>query len=132
VQFLLDTDICIFIMKGNAKTLEYLSRTPRESLFVSSVSIYELFTGVAKCSRPSIEREKVEKLISCLQVISFKNDSAKLAAVIRANLESRGEMIGPYDVLIAAQSVARSLSVVTRNVREFSRVEKLKIVDWTK
>ncbi len=119
-------------MKGNPKTLEYLSQTPRESLFVSTVSIYELFTGVAKCSRPSTEQSKVEKLISCMQVVSFESDSAKLAAVIRANLESRGEMIGPYDVLIAAQAVARSLSIVTRNVREFALVETLKIVDWTR
>lgn len=132
MPFLLDTDICISIMKGNPKTLEYLSQTPRESLFVSTVSIYELFTGVAKCSRPSTEQSKVEKLISCMQVVSFESDSAKLAAVIRANLESRGEMIGPYDVLIAAQAVARSLSIVTRNVREFALVETLKIVDWTR
>jgi tRNA(fMet)-specific endonuclease VapC len=132
VQFLLDTDISIAIMKGNVKTLEYLARTPRESLFVSSVSIYELFTGVAKCSKPLIEQAKVEKLTSCMQVVSFDSDSAKRAAVIRANLEARGEMIGPYDVLIAAQAVAHCLSVVTRNVREFARVETLKIIDWTK
>ncbi|MDZ4848915.1 MAG: PIN domain-containing protein [Pirellulaceae bacterium] len=131
MKFLLDTDVCIAVMKGKPKAVEHLSFIPREQLFVSSITVYELFTGIAKCSRPHEEQEKVEKLISLLQVVAFDSDSAKIAAAIRAKLESRGEMIGPYDVLIAAQAISCDLTVATRNAREFFRVENLQIADWT-
>lgn len=66
-----------------------------------------------------------------IEVVPFASDDARAAGVVRANLEARGLQIGPYDLLIAAQALARGAIVVTANVREFGRVDGLPVEDWT-
>jgi len=66
-----------------------------------------------------------------VQSVSFDLSAAQRAAFIRAALESRGEMIGPYDVLIAAHALSLNLTLVTANIGEFQRVPRLAIEDWT-
>ena len=89
-----------------------------------------LETGVEKCSKPAQERAKVDLLLHTVQQMPFEVGPAKEAARIRALLESQGQTIGPYDILLAGQAVSCSLILVTSNTREFSRVPGLSLENW--
>ena len=97
---------------------------------ISTITSYELYTGVAKCAEPDRERPKVELLLNTVVELPFDQASAREAGTIRGLLESRGEMIGPYDVLLAAQALARGLTLATANTCEFQRVPHLTVENW--
>jgi tRNA(fMet)-specific endonuclease VapC len=99
---------------------------------VSTVTAYELFTGVAKCSDPRREGAKVAKLLQSVVRVTFGIAAARKAGEIRADLESRGSVIGPYDILLAGHAISAGLILVTANVGEFSRVTGLTLENWRK
>ena len=106
MKFLLDTNVCIAVMRGQAAAVSRLSARAPGECAVSAVTAYELFTGVAKCREPEREHGKVMRLLSA------------------------GQVCGPYDLLLAGHALALGLTPVTNNVREFSRVSGLGIEDW--
>jgi tRNA(fMet)-specific endonuclease VapC len=97
---------------------------------VSSITWYELFTGVEKCRNPAQERAKLEEFRAAVYEVPFDLAVAIESAQIRADLESRGEMIGPYDVLLAGQVKSLQFTFVTANQREFERIANLKFETW--
>jgi tRNA(fMet)-specific endonuclease VapC len=130
MRFLLDTNTCISLMRGHPKTLSRITPLAPSDCAVSTVTTYELYTGVEKCARPTVERAKVDRLLKTLIVLSFDPTAAQEAAKVRATLESEGVSIGPYDLLLAGQAIALSLTLVTGNSREFARVSGLAIEEW--
>mgnify|MGYP001617729667 CR=1 FL=1 len=104
--------------------VQRLSRVAPTDCAVSMVTVYELFCGLAKAQDPVKERQKVERFISAIIELPLDRAGAEVAANIRAELERQGTPIGPYDLLIAGQAGAGSLTLVTNNVREFQRVSE--------
>ena len=94
------------------------------------VTVYELFCGLAKAQDPAKERQKVERFISAITELPLDRAGAEAAAGIRADLERQGNLIGPYDLLIAGQAMAGGLTLVTNNLREFQRVRGIKLESW--
>lgn len=80
--------------------------------------------------RRSSQRAKVNLLLATVQELVFDSQAAREAGRIRALLEAQGQMIGPYDILLAGQGVAAGLTVVTANTGEFSRVPALSLENW--
>jgi len=130
VKVLLDTNICIAVMRGRENAVARLAALPPEDCAVSTVTAYELFTGVEKCGDPKRETAKVFRLLTSLRVISFDEAAAQQAARVRAHLERSGKICGPYDLLLAGHALSLGLSLATNNVGEFSRVGGLRIEDW--
>jgi tRNA(fMet)-specific endonuclease VapC len=130
MRYLVDTSTCIHAMRGNQYVVARMSAIVPSDIAVSSITCYELFTGAAKCRDPRLERSKVELFVGTLKELAFDRDAASHAALIRAELESRGEMIGPYDVLIAGHAKSMGLTIVTGNTKEFTRVAGLQIENW--
>lgn len=97
---------------------------------VSSVSAAELYYGVAKCAHPERSRHDVENLLGSVAVLPFGWKAAEAFGLVRNYLQRRGQLIGPYDLLIAAQAIADNAVLVTNNTREFSRVPTLALEDW--
>jgi tRNA(fMet)-specific endonuclease VapC len=127
---LLDTNVCIAAMRGNPEVREHLlARTPSDC-GVSTVSLYELYAGVERCQQPVTERLKVDAFIRPLHRLPFDEAAAAQTARIRWHLERKGIPIGPYDLMLAGQSLALDLTLVTHNLREFGRVPGLKVEDW--
>lgn len=131
MRYLLDTNTCIHAMRGVVSVLQAMATHRPRDLAVSSVSCYELYTGVEKCKRPDQERGKVDTLLRTVRPIAFDMAASVEAALVRAELESRGEIIGPYDVLIAGHAIANGLRLVSSNTKEFARVPKLTLEDWS-
>ena len=130
MKFLLDTDTCIYALKQNERVLERLLAAPREDVLVSVITEAELRTGAARSSTPSKNLQRVENFLSPITLIEFASDDAIAYATVRAKLERAGTPISPLDTLIAAQAVARKLTLVTNNVREFRRVTSLSVENW--
>ena len=129
MAFLLDTNAVIAVLKDLASPIgQRLRRCRPEEVFVSSIVLHELFYGAFKSARVERNLAVVEGLR--FGVLDFSREDARAAGEIRAALAAQGVPIGPYDVLIAGQGVARGLVLVTRNGREFGRVQGLVVEDW--
>ena len=130
----LDTNVVIAILTGRsplARSLLVEARSSGVETCISSVVILELWYGVAKSARPKENEAKLlEFLDSPLECLSLDADDAKVAGILRAELERKGTPIGPNDLQIAGQAVARGLTVVTDNEREFRRVPGLPVLNW--
>jgi len=131
-RFLLDTDTCIYALKQNREVLEKLLSKEREAVIVSVITEGEPRTGAAKSSSPVKTLHLVENFLRPLVLIDFTSDDASTYASVRAKLERAGTPIGPLDLLIASQAVARKLTLVTNNERGFRRVSGLSVENWTR
>lgn len=127
---LLDTNVCIAAMRGHPQVCRRLLAHVPADCGVSTVSLYELFAGVERCQNPAEERRKVEAFIRPLHRLPFDEIAAEHTARIRWELERTGEVIGPYDLMLAGQALALDLTLVTHNSREFERVCGLRWEDW--
>jgi tRNA(fMet)-specific endonuclease VapC len=132
VKVLLDTDTCIYALKGNATVLEKLISRSRADVAVSVITEAELRTGAAKSSSPLKTSRLLENFLRPLPVVDFTSADAVTYAQLRAKLERAGTPIGPLDTLIAAQAVSRKLVLVTNNEREFGRVPGLRLENWSR
>jgi len=132
MRFLLDTDTCIYALKQNEHVIGRLLSTPREDVMVSVITEAELRTGAAKSSSPLKTLRLIENFLSPLTLLDFTSEDAIAYAAVRAKLERAGTPIGPLDTLIAAQAIARRLTVVSNNVREFRRVAGLVVENWSR
>jgi tRNA(fMet)-specific endonuclease VapC len=127
---LLDTNTCIYAIKREPAVLRRLQEHSPDDLGVSAITVAELWFGAAKSSRPQSTRASVDAFLKPFEILPFANEAAEEYAQIRAQLEKAGLPIGERDLLIAAIAKSRRLTVVTHNVREFSRVHSLKVEDW--
>ncbi len=133
-MFCLDTNVVIFaINERKPKIVERLHRelAARTRMIVPAIVMFELEYGCAKSRRPGETRLALEIFLSAgFDRPAFDSEDAREAGEIRALLESRGQPIGPYDTLIAAQARRRGAALVTLNTREFERVPGLSVEDW--
>lgn len=129
IRYLLDTNAVIGLLNSatSPTALRARQQNPRE-VGISSIVAHELFYGAFKSARAAHNVSLVDALQ--FDVIDFDKDDARRAGEIRAHLAGRGTPIGPYDVLIAGQALARGLILVTHNTGEFQRVPMLQIEDW--
>jgi tRNA(fMet)-specific endonuclease VapC len=127
---LLDTQACVSILRGNPLAQARMAAHSPSDLGVSTVTIFELFSGVAACRQPARERARVNLFLSPLVCIPLDRTAAVASASLRHFLEKLGRKIGPYDLLIAGQAVSLGLTLVTDNRREFSRIPSLRIESW--
>ena len=95
------------------------------------MSVAELEYGASKSSRRVQNRTAIYNFLSAFEIISFDTRDAEIYGIIRAELERRGKPIGPYDLQLAAQALAKDLILVTNNTREFHRIPLLKLENWS-
>jgi len=132
MKFLLDTDTCIYALKQNEHVLRQLLSTPREDVAISVITEAELRTGAAKSSFPAKTLRLIENFLRPLILIDFTSEDAIAYANVRAKLERAGTPIGPLDTLIASHAVARKLTLVSNNEREFRRIAGLVVENWSR
>lgn len=130
MKYLLDTNVCIRVMRGEPKVTARMRQSAPDDCGVSMVSVFELFAGVERCREPEREATKVIDFLRPLHLVPFDWDSALKTAAIRWELEKIGRKIGPYDLQLAGQALALDVTLVSHNLREFRRVGGLKIEDW--
>lgn len=130
LRYLLDTNLCIRVLRDRPPQVRERFNLEADSLCISTIVLTELLHGAAKSDRPDHNRTEVERFASRLDVLAFDDAAADHAAEIRATLERQGQPIGGYDLLIAGHARSRGLTVITGNLSEFRRVEGLRCEDW--
>ena len=130
-MYLLDTNACIRILNGSSDRLvaHIRGHAPTE-IRISSVTRAELVYGARRSARVSENLAVLAAFFAPLVSVPFDDTCAEHYGAVRASLAAAGRPIGPNDLLIAATALACNFTLVTHNVREFSRVAGLKIEDW--
>jgi tRNA(fMet)-specific endonuclease VapC len=128
--YLLDSNVCIDVLRGRAEVVDRLQTVSPDDCAVSSITVFELLAGAQKSAHPNRETEKVQRFVDMLVTQPFDDSAAAQAATIRVRLDARGERIGAYDTLIAGHAMALGLICITDNLKEFSRVDGLAVENW--
>lgn len=132
MTYMLDTNICIYVMKEKPENVIRRFRSEIDGgVCISSITLAELEYGVQHSSNPAKNEQALLRFLVPLTVIPFGAAAASEYGKLRAYLQSRGTPIGPLDMLIAGHAKAEGLILVTNNVKEFKRVPDLEIENWT-
>lgn len=131
--YFLDTDICVYILNNKYPYLaDCLERCDRDCVKIPAIVYYELRYGAEKSRNRKQTMNKLSRFVSEIEIIPFGEEAAELAGKIRADLEQAGQVIGGNDIIIAATAIANGATLVTNNLREFERIDKLSIENWVK
>lgn len=132
MKYLVDTNILVYLMNAKSKLLEFKFRLHSTKEFaVSIITVAELLYGAKKSVHVEKNLNAVFKILSTFEVVNFTSKDAMEYANIRAELESKGKIIGPNDLLIAAQAKRLNCTIITANVKEFDRIKNLKVENWS-
>jgi tRNA(fMet)-specific endonuclease VapC len=131
MKFLLDTNICIYIIKRRPlQVLRKFETFKINDLGISSITLAELEFGVYLSKYPEKNQEALNEFLSPLEILPFDDRAAFSYGEIRAFLQQRGLKIGAMDMLIAAQAKSLSIPLVTNNLKEFKRIPGLRLENW--
>ena len=130
VQYLLDTNICIYVMKHYPPELRDRFNHLADQLCISSITLAELHYGAEKSARRLENLQAIEQFTARLEILPFSPRAAVHLGQIRAALERAGRPAGAYDMLIGAHARSEGLTVVTNNMREFERMPGVRAENW--
>lgn len=127
-QYLLDTDVCIELIKHNERVLDKVESVGADNCFVTDITIAELFYGAAKSGRPE-QFDDVDYILQSFDLIPLLS-SLRLYGENKAQLEDRGQIIGEFDLLIGSCAVHNGLVMVTSNLKHFDHIPNIVLEDW--
>jgi tRNA(fMet)-specific endonuclease VapC len=128
--YLIDTDVCIKVLKKKSRVVIGLFLAHHQHVAVSDITVFELYTGAEKYDDRARRRAVIQDFLSRIPIFPFDSEAARIAGEIRGQLEIKGQKIGAYDVQIAGVARARHLILATNNLREFNRVPELQVEKW--
>jgi tRNA(fMet)-specific endonuclease VapC len=130
-MYLLDTNACVeYLRQRNAALIARIAATPPSDIRLCSVVKAELYHGAHRSQQAQSNLVKVENFVRPFVSIPFDDDAAREYGRLRADLERRGLVIGPYDLQVAAIALVHGLTLVTHNTKEFRNVSGLSLEDW--
>lgn len=130
LKYMLDTNICIFTIKNKPLSVREAFNLHHGQLCISAITLMELIYGAEKSLSPERNLAVVEGFAARLEVLPYDSNAAAHTGMIRAERARSGTPIGPYDQMIAGHARSLGLEVITNNLREFRRVEGLRVNDW--
>ena len=133
MEFMLDTNICIYVIKRKPlAVIDRFQRAKISQIGISTIVLSELLYGVSKSSRPEQNQMALYQFVAPLEILPYGDDAAQYYGASRAYLEKMGTPIGSLDMLIAAHALSIGCTLVTNNEKEFGRIPNLKIENWVK
>jgi tRNA(fMet)-specific endonuclease VapC len=133
MRYMLDTNTLIYVINARPDHQAVLDRFDAEDarqLCISSITLAELRFGIEKSVRPAASRARMTRAIDVLDVAPFDAKAAESYGALRVHLERAGTPCGPLDTLIGAHALSRGLTLITSNLREFSRMPGLRLDNW--
>ncbi len=133
MKFMLDTNICIYVIKRKPPdVIEHFKQIEISLIGISSITLSELLYGVSKSSKPGQNKIALMQFIAPLEILPYGDEAAQYYGDLRAHLEKQGTPIGSLNMLIAAHALSIACTLVTNNEKEFIRIPNLKIDNWVK
>jgi len=132
-MYMLDTNICIYIIKKKAENvLKKLKQNRKKGLYISTITLAELEFGNANANSLYKEKNRLALLefLSIMGIKHFDENAAREYGIVKKDLKDKNFLIGPFDMLIGAHAKSLNLTLVTNNIREFERIQNLKIENW--
>jgi tRNA(fMet)-specific endonuclease VapC len=131
VKYLLDTDICIYLIrKKPAHVLQRFEKLRIGDAGISAITFSELCFGAENSSNPASNHQLLLEFVAPLEIMEYPVDAASTYGRLRAALNKTGQSIGPLDLLIASHAVHLDATLVTKNTSEFSRLSELRVENW--
>ena len=132
MKWLLDTNVCIDVLRGREDVIGRFRECVPGDIAVSSITCFELVQGAGRAPEEFREQEgrKVSRFLARLRQIPFDQECGRIAGEMNARLLNRGTPVSVTDVFIAATAVTLGVPLVTSNLRDFEKIEGVKIVDW--
>ena len=129
MKYLLDSNICIHFFRGKHQIMDKLIEVGIENCAISEITLAELVFGAEKSDNPIKNHKLIEQFISNLTVLPIF-DAIPNYGKEKARLQKAGKMISDFDLLIGCTSIENNLIMVTENIKEFERIEKIVIENW--
>lgn len=130
LAYMLDTNICIYVMKSYPQALRAKFNALAEQLCISSITLGELHYGAEKSARRAENLSAIDNFTARLEVLPFETKAAVHYGQLRAELERAGTPCGAHDMQIGGHARSEGLIIVTNNLREFSRMPGLRVENW--
>ena len=130
IGYMLDTNICIYVMKNYPQDLRDKFNSLAEQLCISSITLGELHFGAEKSARRADNLAAVGQFVARLDVLPFDAKAAAHYGQVRAEIERAGTPCGPHDMQIGGHARSEGLIIVTNNMREFSRMKGIRAENW--
>jgi tRNA(fMet)-specific endonuclease VapC len=131
MKYMLDTNICIYIIKQKPTAVfEKFRNCNPGDICISSITLAELEYGVSKSMHTKKNKFALACFLAPVSVLPFCDNAASVFGDIRVSLEKNGQVIGAYDMLIAAHALSENLTLITNNVAEFNRIDGLSLENW--
>lgn len=131
MDYLLDTNICIYFLKGRYGLVEKIERIGFENLFISEITVAELKYGVEKSTHPDKNRPVINELIDRFKQLPIYG-ALDVYAKEKARLKKAGNIVDDLDLLIGATAIQNNMVLVTNNEKHFDRLQNIKVENWTK
>ena len=127
-QYLLDTDICVELLRHNERVITGIETAGRENCFVSEITIAELFYGAAKSGREE-NFDDVQRIQDLFEVVPLR-PSLRKYGVTKAHLMAKGISVGEFDLLVGSCAVHNNMTMVTSNLKHFAHIPDIQLEDW--
>lgn len=131
MNYLLDTNICIYFLKGRYNLVEKFDRIGFGNLYISEITVAELKFGAAKSEKPEKNKMVIENIISKFKQIPIYK-SLDVYAEEKARLQKIGNIVDDFDLLIGSSAITNNMTLVTNNEKHFTRLNGIIIENWTK
>lgn len=131
MDYLLDTNICIYFLKGRYGLVDKIERLGFENIFISEITVAELKYGVEKSTNPDKNRPVINELIDSFKQLPIYG-ALDIYAKEKARLKKKGNIVDDLDLFIGATAIENNMVLVTNNEKHFDRLQNIKIENWTK
>lgn len=130
MSYLLDTDIYIYFLKGNSKIKDRIWNAGDDEIFISAISIAELYFGIFNSTEKDQNLKLIRKNLEELQVQNFTKHTAKIFGRLKSELKKQGTPVADMDLAIAAIAIQNEHTLVTHNTKHFLPIKELLLEDW--
>jgi len=131
MSYLIDTNICIYFLKGMFDLVDKFDEIGIDNLYISEITVAELKFGAAKSENPIKNKQVIEELINKFNQIPIYK-SLDIFAEEKARLQKKGNIVDDFDLLIGATALANNMVLVTNNEKHFKRLKGIRLENWTK
>lgn len=129
-QYIIDSDILIYFLKGNAEVIDNLTRIPIDNIYTTRINYTELLYGAYNSSRVEENLKTIILFFENFKILEFDKNSSDIFAQLKAQLKKKGNIIADMDLMIASISLSNNCSLATNNIKHFERIKGLKLEKW--